>query len=379
MAASMNENTALLTPKVWWILKWAGVLAGLYLCAWILFLNTTTIALLVVSFLFAYLLNPIVDWMTNTGLPRDSAVRIVIALVAFLITVFLMIVIGQVYKQTGELLNPPLQDPAYGGEYPLLKWFDTKLYPLLKEYDIVVDRSHMRATIKKVFEWIQTNYPNWLRSVWETFLATFTGFASYIVWILNLFLVPVFTYYLLRDYEKLQIRFYESLPPHWRVAAVDWMNELDKVVGGFIRGQLSIAMLLMAFYSVGLSLLGVPLGFILGIIAGLANIIPYMSVVVGLVPALLLSFVDEPNHWLKLLWITLYFGAGQALEGFYLSPRIMGQETGLHPVLIMVAIIVGGSLMGLTGIVLAVPVAAILKVIALRWHHSWKQSWPEEV
>ncbi|MFB3785080.1 MAG: AI-2E family transporter [bacterium] len=374
----MNEAAPLLTPKVRWILKWAGVLLGLYLCAWILFLNTTTVALLVVSFLFAYLLNPFVDWMSNKGMPRDSAVRIVIIIAVFLIAVFLMIVVGQVYKQAGEILNPPVQDPNYGGEYPLLKWFDTKLYPLLKEYEIVGDRSSVREAIKKTFQWIQTNYPNWLRSVWETFLNTFTGFASYIVWILNLLLVPVFTYYLLRDYNVLQVHFYEALPPHWRVKAADWINELDKVVGGFIRGQFSIALLLMAFYSVGLSLLGVPLGFILGILSGLANMIPYMSVVVGLVPALLLSFVDEPNHWMKLLWITLYFGAGQALEGFYLSPRIMGQETGLHPVLIMVAIIVGGSLMGLTGIVLAVPVAAILKVIATRWHHSWKQGWPDE-
>ena len=376
MAVPMNDSTSLLTPKVRWILKWAGVLLGLFLCAWVLFLNTTTIALLVVSFLFAYLMNPLVDWMSDKGLPRDSAVRILISLLCFVIAVFLMIVVGQVYKQAGEILNPPAQDPNTGGEYPLLKWFDTKLYPLLKEYEIVGDRSNVRDSIKKAFQWIQTNYPNWVRSVWDTFLNTFTGVASYIVWILNLLLVPVFTYYLLRDYKKMQVHFYEALPPRWRTRAADWINELDKVVGGFIRGQFSIALLLMVFYSVGLSLLGVPLGFILGILSGLANMIPYMSVVVGLIPALFLSFVDEPNHLIRLLWITLYFGAGQILEGFYLSPRIMGHETGLHPVLIMVAIIVGGSLMGLTGIILAVPVAAILKVIALRWHQAWKQGWP---
>jgi predicted PurR-regulated permease PerM len=152
------------------------------------------------------------------------------------------------------------------------------------------------------------------------------------------------------------------------------LGEIDRVVGGFLRGQLTIAVILAAIYAIGLTLLRVPLGAILGVVSGLANLVPYMSIVVGLLPALLFSLMDEPNWW-RWLWILLLYSGGQFFEGFFLSPRIMGKHTGLHPVMVMVSIIVGGTLLGLTGIILAVPAAAVLKVVMVRRHQAWKKTW----
>jgi predicted PurR-regulated permease PerM len=161
--------------------------------------------------------------------------------------------------------------------------------------------------------------------------------------VLHILLVPVLIFYLLRDFDVLRDRFYSLLPPHWRPNVAAWLGEIDHAVGGFLRGQFTIALILAALYAIGLSLLGVPLGAVLGIISGLANFVPYMSIVTGLIPTLLLFLLSDAPTMGGVLGIILLYVGGQLLEGVYLSPRTMGRETGLHPVVVMIAILVGGT------------------------------------
>jgi predicted PurR-regulated permease PerM len=113
---------------------------------------------------------------------------------------------------------------------------------------------------------------------------------------------------------------------------------------------------------------------LLGILSGLANIVPYMSLVVGMIPAALLAFLDQPSLW-RVLWVLALFESGQLIEGLILGPRIMGRQTGLHPVTVILAILIGGTLMGLWGVFLAVPAAALLKAVFRRWMALQQSRW----
>jgi predicted PurR-regulated permease PerM len=223
---------------------------------------------------------------------------------------------------------------------------------------------------------MMAHLPGITQGILSIFQTMFTGLANFIVGVLNILLVPVMVFYLLRDFDILRARFYTLLPPHWRPIVAAWLGEIDHALGGFLRGQCTIALILATIYAVGLALIGVPLGALLGIIAGLANLVPYMSIVAGLVPTLVLFLLSEAPSVGGVLSIILLFLGGQLLEGVYLSPRIMGRETGLHPVVVLVAILVGGTLFGLLGIVLAVPATAVLQVALHRWHQAWQATWP---
>jgi predicted PurR-regulated permease PerM len=218
--------------------------------------------------------------------------------------------------------------------------------------------------------------PGITQGILSIFQTMFTGLANFIVGVLNILLVPVLVFYLLRDFDILRARFYGLLPPHWRPLVADWLGEIDHALGGFLRGQFTIALILATIYAVGLALIGVPLGALLGLISGLANLVPYMSIIVGLVPTLALFLLSDAPSMGGVLSILLLYTGGQLLEGVYLSPRILGRETGLHPVVVMVAILVGGTLFGLLGIIVAVPVTAVLQVVLRRWHQAWRATWP---
>ena len=144
-------------------------------------------------------------------------------------------------------------------------------------------------------------------------------------------------------------------------------------MASFVRGQLTIALILAAINATGLMILQVPLGLGIGLIAGLANMIPYMALIVGLAPALILAWVEHQS-WVTLLLVGAVFGGAQLLEGTVLSPRILSKSVNLHPVWVLLAIIAGGSLFGFFGMLLAVPVAAATQVFVKHWLELYRES-----
>ncbi len=348
------------------IIRWILIAAGICLTGLVLYKNTATLVLLAISLFLAYLLDPLVNRLQWLKFSRTMTVIVLIACFIACFSLLLLILVPQISQQASDLIDKQTN---------LVTWFDDNLKPLLNELELDIQNDELDYYITQTTDWLKENYPSIIRPLSQAIQAMFTGVSSFIIGLLHLVFVPVFTFYLLRDFDKIRRAFYKSIPPSWHAPIDDWLSELDQVVGGFLRGQFSIAVILALIYAIGLSVLGVPLGAILGIVAGLANMVPYTSAVVGLLPALLLSFVDNHDVW-RLLWIVLLFSGGQLLEGLYLSPRIMGKEVGLHPVLIMVSIIAGGTLLGLVGIILAVPSAAILKVVFVRWHKAWTKRWP---
>ena len=362
----MLSNSALL---------WLGIALGSVGLAYVVYLNQATLILLGISFVVAYLLDPSIDRLERRGLSRTLAISLLIGVILVSVGVFFLVIIPQLQSQVRYVAGraPHWGQWLYEHIDPLLKLIAPPLY---KYFGIVLDIESLKGYAGHLSEWVMGHLPGITQRILSIFQSMFTGFANFIVGALNILLVPVLIFYLLRDFDILHARFYTLLPPHWRPVVADWLGEIDRALGGFLRGQFTIALILATIYAVGLALIGVPLGALLGIIAGLANLVPYMSIVVGLVPTLVFFLLSDAPSLGGILAILLLYVGGQMLEGLYLSPRIMGRETGLHPIVVMIAILVGGTLFGLLGILVAVPVTAVLQVVLRRWHDAWRATWP---
>jgi predicted PurR-regulated permease PerM len=183
----------------------------------------------------------------------------------------------------------------------------------------------------------------------------------------------VFAFYLLVDLPHIKEGISGLIPVPYREKALSRLGEVNEAISSFLRGQLTIAMMLATVNSIGLMLLGVPLGLVIGIVAGLANMVPYMSLIIGLVPALLLCWAEHGSA-ARLLGVMGVFGGAQLLEGVVLGPRILSASVNLHPVWVLLAIIAGGNLYGFFGMLLAVPVAAAIQVYARHGVRAYKAS-----
>ncbi len=356
-------------------LRWCCIALGSIGVVYVVYLSQATLILLGLSFVVAYLLDPSIDSLERLGLSRTLAISLLTAVALVSIGVFFLVIIPQLQLQVRHVAG---RAPHWG------QWLYDHLTPLLEAaapqlsqyFGVALDIDSLRTYAGHLWDWMMAHLPGITQGILSIFQTMFTGLANFIVGVLNILLVPVMVFYLLRDFDLLRARFYALLPPHWRPIVADWLGEIDHALGGFARGQFTIALILATIYAVGLALIGVPLGALLGIISGLANLVPYMSIVAGLVPTLVLFLLSDAPSMGGVLGIILLYIGGQLLEGVYLSPRIMGRETGLHPVVVMVAILVGGTLFGLLGIIVAVPVTAVLQVVLRRWHQAWRATWP---
>src|SRR5262245_42093003 len=355
--------------------RWFCIVLGSVGVIYVVYLTQATLVLLGISFVVAYLLDPSIDRLERLGLSRTLAISLLAVVALVSLGVLFLIVIPQLQLQVRHVAGraPRWGQWLYDHLTPLL---EAVAPPLSRYFGIALDIESLRTYAGHISEWVMAHLPGITQGILSIFQTMFTGLANFIVGVLNILLVPVMVFYLLRDFDLLRARFYALLPPHWRPTVADWLGAIDQAVGGLLRGQFTIALILATIYAVGLALMGVPLGALLGIIAGLANLVPYMSIVAGLVPTLVFFLLSDAPSMGGILGILLLFMGGQLLEGVYLSPRIMGRETGLHPVVVLVAILVGGTLFGLLGIIVAVPVTAVLQVALHRWHQAWRATWP---
>jgi predicted PurR-regulated permease PerM len=184
---------------------------------------------------------------------------------------------------------------------------------------------------------------------------------GFVLTILNLIVVPVFAVYLLFDMNRIVTGFKDLVPHRMRDYVYSRVSQVDALLSAFVRGQLTVALILGAFYAVALTLCGVPMGLVVGFAIGLLNLIPFMSYVLGLPIALTLSWVDD-GDLSRLVVVAIVFTFGQFVEGNFITPRIVGDSLGLHAVVIMLAVLAGGTLLGFLGMLIAVPTTAALSV-----------------
>ncbi|AAM42059.1 AI-2E family transporter [Xanthomonas campestris pv. campestris] len=342
-------------------LKWAAVIVGVL---WVVSLLSPILTPFVLALLLAWLGDPLVDRIERAGRSRNMAVTLVFILMVLLVVLALMILVPMMERQIMTLIDalPQMRDWAIGTAIPWLQ----------------------RRTGVELMGWLDPErLIEWIRSHWEQaggVAKTFFGYVSrsgfaMVTWVINLALLPILAFYFLRDWDRMVERVAAVIPRAYIGTVSRLALESNDVLGGFIRGQFLVMLALGAIYATGLSIIGLNLGLLIGIIAGFISFIPYLGATTGIVLALLAAIVQAQGFDLKLLiGVGVVFTVGQLLESYVLTPRIVGDKIGLHPVAVIFAVMAGGQLFGFLGMLLALPVAAVANVLLRYAHERYTQS-----
>lgn len=311
--------------------------------------------------LLAYLCDPVADRLETAGCSRTVAVVIVFTGLTAAMGALLLLLLPKLSQQT-RVLVAAVPDGLMLVEQKLLPWLEANLGIDTAALQFDTIRDWLAA------DWQQTG------DLMKRLLGSITrsGLAL-AVWLTNLVLIPVVTFYLLRDWDLMMAKIHRLLPRNIEGRVSTWATECDEVLGAFVKGQLVVMMALGAIYAVGLWLVGLKLALLIGVLAGLASIVPYMGFIIGFGAAAVAAIMQFQDPTM-LLWVGAVFAVGQALEGMLLTPLLVGDRIGLHPVAVIFAIMAGGQLAGFVGVLLALPVAAVIMVLLRHLHEGYKSS-----
>ncbi|RMO80010.1 TqsA superfamily permease, member of the PurR regulon [Pseudomonas syringae pv. primulae] len=338
---------------------WIGGLA--LLIAFVVLLHTILTPFLV-ALLLAYMGDPLVDRLERAGLSRTLSVVAVFGLFTLVLMALLLVLVPMLAKQLFRLYELAPQ---------ILDWLQHSAMPWVQAKFGLADGFWKFDKIKAAISEHMGQAGDIVSIVLSQ--ATASGLAL-IGWLTNLVLIPVVCFYLLRDWDLMMGKVRGLLPRQRESQIVKLAGECHEVLGAFIRGQLLVMVGLGVIYAAGLMLVGLELGLLIGVIAGLAAIVPYMGFVIGIGSALVAGLFQFGGDLYPMMGIVAVFMIGQALEGMVLTPLLVGDRIGLHPVAVIFAILAGGELFGFTGILLALPVAAVIMVLVRHMHDVYKSS-----
>lgn len=305
----------------------------------------------IVAGVLAYALHPAVESLARRRVPRALAVTLIeIALILAVLAVLLLIV------------------PVMAKELPLMREqiplladrLNTGLSPWLAQYGINVSLD--TASIKAfVLKYLDANLEDWLTTALSS---ARIGGSIVLAVIGNAVLIPVVLFYLLMDWPNLMQRMAALVPPRMREGVHSFATECDSVLGQYLRGQLLVMLILAALYSIGLALFRFDLALPVGVFTGLAVFIPYVGFGLGLVLALLTGILQFAS-WYAVIAVAVVYGIGQLIESVFLTPRLVGERIGMSPLTVIFALLAFGQLFGFVGVLIALPVSALL-VVAVR-------------
>ena len=310
--------------------------------------------------LLAYVGDPLVDRLEARKLSRTLAVTLVFTGLTLFALVLLLILVPLAEKQLSAFFGSL---PAY------IDWLQNTAMPWLQQ------RLNLAET-PDIGDLKQAVQENWQRAggIAVKLIGSITQSGSTLLQVLaNLILVPVLTFYLLRDWDVLVARVRELLPRHIEPLVSQLSRDADEVLGAFMRGQLLVMLGLGLIYSIGLWIAGLHYALLIGMIAGLLSFVPYLGVIIGIVLAGIAGVFQFDS--ITDLWpVAVVFGIGQLVESFLLTPYLVGDRIGLHPVAVIFAIAAFGQLFGFFGILLALPAAAVVMVVLRYVHTQYRNS-----
>lgn len=348
-----------------YIPRWFWPLFGLAVGCYVVFLLRHALTPVFAAFLIAYLLDPLVDRFEARGIPR--AVGIVILLVLLLggFALIALLVIPGVVRESLTFVHE-LPDKITGlreWAEPRLRGYGVEIPHTFEELRQLVgvgapaeegappDRGQIASRATEILTAVGT----W---IW--------GRTTGVIGIVGtLLIVPVFAFYLLLDFDRMIVSIRDLVPWRFRPFVVDVAKEVDQVLAQFVRGQLLVMLALAILYSTAYSIVGIRLAIPIGIIAGLLSFIPYVGGATALILALLMCLLNWQGWW-QVGGVVVAYGIIQVLEGFVITPKIVGDKVGLSAVWVLVALLIGGELFGFLGVLLAVPVAAVCKIFVVR-------------
>lgn len=344
-----------------WGLVGVGVLVGF------LYLTWSVISMLFAAAVFAWLLDGPVRAVEQRGVSRQTACFIVgLGILAAAVTVGVLIVprvVSQVADLSANIV--PYVQRLSENIGPWVAMAEARL-----GVHVPVDMNELGqelpGLLKKISPDVRARVQEWLQTAAQ-------GSLSFVLSMLSLSLLPLFTFYLLRDWPRLLAGLDGLVPEKLRGTVRELSSQIDERLAGFVRGQLTVALVLGLVYSGGLLACGIDLAITIGMLGGAMFLVPYLGTLVAGGLAVVLALMEFGLDW-HVVAAAAVFGAGQLIEGTFLTPWLVGDRVGLHPMIVMVALVVGGNLLGIWGLVLAVPVTAALAVVGGHLLARWKSS-----
>jgi predicted PurR-regulated permease PerM len=330
------------------ILSWTA----LAVVAWALLQVLSPVLLpFVLGAVMAYALHPVVQWLAEHSCPRWLGAGVALMLLGIVGLAVVLLIVPVVTRQVPLLKE---QVPM------LLEHLNTWIHPLAARFglEVSVDVTSVRDVLRKLVSGHETDLVDSVLSslrIGGSALAAVLG---------NLVLTPIVAYYLLLDWVSLVPRTKGWVPPRWHNLTQHFLDETDDVLGQYLRGQLMVMGVLAIFYTVALALVGLKLALPIGVFTGLAVFVPYLGFGLGLVLGVLAAALQFQDLTGVLLVLAVY-GVGQVIESMWLTPKLLGDRIGLHPLAVIFALMAFGHLFGFVGVLVALPASAVL-LVALR-------------
>ncbi|WP_425915279.1 chloramphenicol efflux transporter CxpE [Acinetobacter sp. TSRC1-2] len=340
------------------------ILSGIALILWVLYLLKPVVLPFVAAFLVAYLFSPLVEKLHKIGLPRWLAISFVFVGIGVVLTLAMWYLVPLVWQQ---LMYARDSIPAgiHWLNYTFLPWVSQTFSVEQMEID-----TQQMSTV--VMEYIQTNYS--ADSIQAMVLKVAQSGLNFIQIGGTVVLIPIIAFYFLLDWDRMLDSFRRLIPRPYEKSTLHIVGECHQVLGAFVKGQFLVMFLLGTVYAVGLQVIGLEVGLIIGMVAGLASIIPYLGFAVGIIAAVIATLFQFGIDWMHLALVLVVFMIGQAVEGYILQPFLLGDKIGLSPVAVVFAVLAGAQLAGFLGMLIALPVAAVIVVLLRHARDCYEKS-----
>lgn len=339
----------------WWLM------AMLLVVGTLVYLLSPILMPFVASALLAYLGDPLVDRLEERRVPRGLAVSLVFLVMLLFVFAMLLVLVPRVEAQLSHLFD---KIPGY------IVWLKSELLPRLNAY---LSTSTDFASIAVIQESLSTHWTK-AGGVFKFLLTSVSNSGLAIVgWLANLVLIPVLTFYLLRDWDDMIAGIKALFPASSAKTWISFFQESDEVLGAFLRGQMLVMLALGVIYTTGLWMIGLDLALLIGMFAGMLSFVPYLGLIVGILIAGVAAVLQFKGFG-PIPLVVLVFVVGQLIEGMFLTPKLVGERVGLHPVAVIFAVMAGGQLYGFFGILLALPVAAVVMVLLRHLLDNYRRS-----
>jgi putative permease len=328
--------------KIYWLLISAVI-------GYIIYISKNVLAPFLISFVLCYLLSPVANLLNNKlKLPKSiTSVILVLSTVTIFVGIW-AVLLPLIYDQFGLLIS---QVPTF------TKIAQQDLIPKIKTLAAHIDPE----IASKIELFLNSFVTSFFRVGVHIFNSIWSSSSTIISIITNLLLVPVISFYMMRDWDKLKTNIIELVPIHNKKIFSKLLLDVNNTLSGFIRGQLNVCFMLALYYSFGLWVANINYGMLIGITTGLVSFIPFAGLISGFIAASVVAFFQF-GTWLSFIKIVIVFIFGNVLESL-LSPKLVGDKVGLHPVWVIFSVLLGGSLFGFVGILVAVPIGAIIGVL----------------
>lgn len=363
----------MLQNRVLWVILLLALLAGV---GWLLFVLRSVLTPFLCAFIMAYILNPIIVYGERKKLSRDFCIVFLMLTLLVVVVVVGVVVIPSMIDQGISLANrAPEMLKSLSGVLTRVENVVNRIDLVRRYYPLGLSlQPPDLATL--ISDKLGTGGAEVIGVAGEVSSSLFGRLLDVGVFLFYFGLFLVSTIYLLRDYAKVVPRFKEVIPPRHRELIFGILRDIDRNLKNFFRGQLTVCLINSTILSLFLSLAGVPYALLIGFLTGFLNIIPYLGVSIGFLLSLLIQFVtSETGGLAPLFYVVIAFGVQQAIDGTMITPRLLGDKVGLHPVIIIASFLIFGKLFGFFGVLLAVPLSTMVKVLFLHFLKLYKQSW----